>query len=111
MKRPWTMILILLFIMGCLRPTPYQKLEQGSSCCGYADQHLQGNIYKVTFSGNKMTDRETVTKYAYRRAAEVCKGKGYRNYKMLTVYQGGESAKTMYGIESADVELRFECKK
>ena len=111
MKRPWTMIFFLLFLIGCLRPTPYQKLEQDSSCCGYSDQHLQGNIYKVTFSGNKMTDRETVTKYAYRRAGEVCRERGYRNYKMLSVFQGGKSAKTMYGIESADVELRFECKK
>ncbi len=111
MKRSWTMILFLLFIAGCLRPTPYQKMDQGSSCCGYTDQHLKGNIYKVTFNGNTMTDRETVTKYAYRRAEEVCREKGYRTYTMLSVFQGGKSIKTMYGFESADVELRFECRK
>ncbi len=111
MKRAWK-ILILLFIMGCIRATPYQKMDQGSSCCGYKDQHLKGNIYMVTFSGNALTDRETVTKYAYRRAEEVCKEKGYRKYKILSEVQGGSSeVAAAYDIQSGGVELRVECKK
>lgn len=99
--------------MGCIRATPYQKMDQGSSCCGYKDQHLKGNIYMVTFSGNALTDRETVTKYAYLRAEEVCKEHGYRHYKILSEYQGGSSDEVhaAYDIQSADVELRVECKK
>ncbi len=113
MKQPWKMIVLLFFIVGCIRATPYQKMSQGSSCCGYKDQHLKGNIYKVTFTGNVMTARETVTKYAYQRAGEVCKENGYRNYKILSEVQGGntDEVNAAYDIQSADVELRVECKK
>ncbi len=112
MNRAWTMMVLLFFIMGCIRATPYQKMSQGSSCCGYQDKHLKGNVYMVSFSGNAMTDMETVTKYAYQRAEEVCKQNGYHHYKILSEVQGGGSeVAAAYDIPSGGVSLRVECKK
>ncbi len=102
-------IVLLLFITGCgLVPTPYQKDDGWKG--GYVDQHLKDNIYMVTFSGNMSTDRATVSAYAYRRAGEVCRENGYRNYRVLDDIQGG-SINAMYYKEQPEVSLKIECIK
>ena len=44
---------------------------------GYSDQQLEQNRYRVTFTGNSMTSRETVETYLLYRAAELTVTKGY----------------------------------
>ncbi len=60
---------------------------------GYSDQELTHNRYRVTFTGNSETPRETVEDYLLRRAAEVTLKAGYdaflfdtRNTKAKTTY-------------------------
>ena len=110
MPLTWKMIVLLFFIIvGCVRVTPYKKMS-GDTCCGYRDQHLKNNLYMVTFSGSVQTDRATVTGYAYRRAEEVCKENGYRDYEVLNEVQSG-NFNTYTGSELPNISLKIECKK
>jgi hypothetical protein len=54
---------------------------------------LQGDIYRVTVSGNGFTTRETVSTYWYHRAAEFTLDKGYTGFQMLsrTVLSGDKT--------------------
>jgi hypothetical protein len=82
-----------LLLAGCASPTPYAPRLQGEQT-GYTDRQLAPNRYRVTFSGNTVTPRETVESYLLLRAAEVTRAAGYdffvfdtRNTKARTTYQ------------------------
>ena len=82
-----------LALAGCTTPTPYAPRLEGQQT-GYTDRQLAPNRYRVTFSGNTVTPRETVESYLLLRAAEVTRAAGYdyfvfdtRNTKARTSYQ------------------------
>lgn len=100
-------------------PTPYQSFREsmwhsmpdgdGNIYGGYKDEHITGNRYSVTFKGNGVTDRSTVTRYAHRRAKEVCVENGYRDYRMM---KNGELHDAVYpnvGVTMPIVTLNFVC--
>ncbi len=60
--------LLLAALAGCGHPTPYQPAVHDG---GYADQQIETNRYRVTFSGNALTPRETVENGLLYRAAEI----------------------------------------
>lgn len=65
-------------VAGCTTATPYQPLERGSKVRGgYVDQRIEDNRYRVSFSGNSLTSRETVETYLLFRAAELTLERGY----------------------------------
>lgn len=67
-------LLLLIALTGCETPTPYQpRTDQG----GYTDQRIGENRYRVTFTGNAVTDRLTVENYLLLRAAQVTVQSGY----------------------------------
>ncbi len=88
----------LLGLTGCVTaPAPYAPKTEGSRT-GYTDQQLTTNRYRVTFTGNSVTDRETVENYLLLRAAEVTLQAGYgwfvfdtRNTKAKTTYMSSFS--------------------
>ena len=60
-------VLVLgVVLAACAKPTPYKPADNGT---GYTEQKLEANRYRVTFSGNSVTDRETVDNYLLYRAA------------------------------------------
>jgi len=82
-----------LVLTGCMQPTPYGPRIEGQRT-GYTDRALTENRYRVTFTGNTVTPRETVESYLLLRAAEVTKAAGYnffvfdtRNTRAHTTYQ------------------------
>jgi hypothetical protein len=82
-----------LVLAGCMQPTPYAP-RTSNDRTGYTDRALTENRYRVTFTGNSITPRETVESYLLLRAAEVAKAAGYqffvfdtRNTKARTTYQ------------------------
>ena len=79
-----------LLLAACATPTPYQPARDG---LGYAEQRLESNRYKVTFSGNSRTSKETVENYLLYRAAEVTLRSGYDYFVMA---QQGTEAETRY---------------
>lgn len=61
-------------LTGCASPTPYQPADDGE---GYTEQSLEDDRYRIAFSGNSVTERETVEDYLLYRAAEVTLQRGY----------------------------------
>lgn len=73
-----TMVAGSLLLAGCMGATTYHPATgQGFAREGFSDQQLEANRFKITFSGNSLTSRDTVERYLLFRAAE------------LTVQQGG----------------------
>ncbi len=85
--------LLLLSLAACAsQPAPYAP-KTGDSATGYTDQQLAANRYRVTFTGNSVTDRVTVEDYLLLRAAEVTLGAGYSDFLFDT---RDTKAKTTY---------------
>ena len=69
----------MLATTGCMTPSPYAPRLQGQQT-GYTDLSLTQNRYRITFTGNSATPRETVEGYLLLRAAEVTRAAGYNNF-------------------------------
>jgi len=72
------------------KPTPYAPALGGA---GYSQQQLEEKRYRVSFSGNSLTPRETVENYLLYRAAEITIESG-NNY--FRVVEQDLDAKTRY---------------
>jgi hypothetical protein len=66
-------------LAGCAAPSPYAPRAEGART-GYTDRALTGNRYRITFTGNSVTPRETVESFLLLRAAEVTRAAGYSNF-------------------------------
>ncbi len=62
-------------LTACATATPYQAAVDSSR--GYSEQRIESNRYRVSFSGNSITNLETVENYLLYRAAELTKQNGY----------------------------------
>lgn len=63
--------------LGACASTPLYAPQVSESGSGYADQQIDQNQYRVTFSGRRSTTREEVEAGLLLRAAEVTRGAGY----------------------------------
>jgi hypothetical protein len=74
---------VTLSVAGCQTPTPYQPLAANArSAGGYTDQQIEPNRFRVTFSGNAVTSRETVETYLLYRAAQLTVDRGFDWFEM-----------------------------
>lgn len=65
-------------LTACETATPYQRLNPANSeAGGYSDVRLNADRWRISFSGNSMTSRETVERYLLYRAAELTVSQGY----------------------------------
>lgn len=78
MKRLIFLLAGLSFLAGCATPTPYQAA--GESQWGFQESQIESNRFRVSFSGNSLTDRETVETYFLFRAAELTLEQGYDHF-------------------------------
>src|SRR5688572_16406254 len=86
--------LCALVLAACATPTPYQPNVQGQSTSGgYSDARIEENRFRVTFSGNSLTSRETVETYLLYRAAELTLSSGY-DYFIIADRQTDRSTRT-----------------
>lgn len=76
---PLSMALAAFLLAGCMTPSPYAPRMEGQQT-GYTDRALTQNRYRITFTGNTATPRETVESYLLLRAAEVTRAAGYTNF-------------------------------
>jgi hypothetical protein len=65
-----------LGLAACQSPATYHPLDRASGT-GYTDEQLAANRYRITFTGNSVTKRQTVENYLLLRAAEVTLKSGY----------------------------------
>ena len=69
-----------LGLSACETATPYQPAPPGraeAGAYGYRDYQIDATHWRVTFSGNSLTSRETVEKYLLYRAAELAVQQGF----------------------------------
>jgi hypothetical protein len=65
-------------LAACETPTPYQPNIPGQSTSGgYSEVRVEPDRYRVTFTGNSLTSRETVEAYLLFRSAELTVQQGY----------------------------------
>lgn len=77
----WTLVAPLVFLVAaCSTPTPYQPGEGGY---GYTEQQIENDRYRVIFSGNPSTPRETVQNYLLYRAAELTVQNGFDYFTLV----------------------------
>jgi hypothetical protein len=63
---------------ACTTATPYQPNIPGQKVSGgFSEQRIESNRFRVNFSGNSLTSRETVEGYLLYRAAELTVEQGY----------------------------------
>jgi hypothetical protein len=70
-------------LAACQTATPYQPLKMGAASGGYSEIKLEHDRWRVTFSGNSVTPRQTVENYLLYRAAELTAAKGYDWFETL----------------------------
>lgn len=63
-----------LTLFGCVSPSYYQPAVDHE---GYSDQRISDDHYRISFSGNSVTPRETVENYLLYRAAEITVATGH----------------------------------
>lgn len=83
---------LLLAVAACTSQTPYQPADRGF---GYSQQQIEDNRYRVSFSGNSVTPRDTVQNYLLYRAAEVTLESG--NDYFVVVNDNLERSTRYYG--------------
>lgn len=66
-------------LTGCMTPSPYAPRLVGQQT-GYTDRAITQNRYRVTFTGNTATPRETVESFLLLRSAEVTRAAGFTNF-------------------------------
>jgi hypothetical protein len=69
-------------LAACETATPYQPNVPGASG-GFSDQRLEANRFRVSFSGNELTSRETVEGYLLYRAAELTVAQGFDTFSVV----------------------------
>lgn len=69
--------LALLALAACETATPYQPLNPAHATeGGYKDVQIEASRFRVSFTGNSATSRETVERYLLLRAAELTLAQG-----------------------------------
>ncbi|WP_213980986.1 hypothetical protein [Sphingomonas sp. dw_22] len=68
-----------LTLASCMTATPYQPATGSSAAtrAGYSDTQIESNRFRVSFSGNTLTSRETVERYLLYRSAELTVQNGF----------------------------------
>lgn len=89
MKKLIVLVFVALFFCSCA--TGYHS-KTGSG--GYSQTQLDQNVFKVSFSGNTMSDMERVVDFALLRAAELTIENGFEYFAVI----GGNNDATNVGL-------------
>lgn len=71
---------IAVALAGCSTPTPYGPALDGK---GYSERQTESDRFRVSFSGNSLTPRETVETYLLYRAAELTLQRGHDHFRVV----------------------------
>lgn len=72
-----------LFAASCAGPTPYAPAGTTDMGGGFTEQRIEEGRYRVSFSGNALTRRDTVETYLLYRAAELTLEQGGDHFVMV----------------------------
>ncbi len=74
------LLTLLVFVASCATSTPYK--EAGARGEGYKTHKLDDTKFRVSFRGNRLTERDQVETYLIYRAAEVTLKEGFTHFVM-----------------------------
>ncbi len=77
MKKLVLAAMAALLLAGCETATPYAPVAAGHGHQGYSETRVAQDRWRVSFSGNSVTPRDTVEIYLLYRAAELTTEQGY----------------------------------
>ena len=78
MKRLLLAATACLALAACATPTPYQPLNtRGPTTGGFSEIRVNPDRFRVSFTGNTLTSRETVERYLLFRSAELTLAEGH----------------------------------
>jgi hypothetical protein len=72
---------VLALVAACATQTPYGP--RGASNYGYTETRIEPNRFRVSFSGNSLTDQETVETYVLYHAAVLTLREGYDWFEIV----------------------------
>lgn len=73
-----------LAVAGCATPTTFHPAADTTvNSPGYSDKQLSADTYRVNFTGNSVTSRDTVDRYLFYRAAQLTLQKGFRTFALV----------------------------
>jgi hypothetical protein len=79
-------ILIILGLVGCARPTGYTKASSyltGTTGYGYSDKRINGDEFSIVVLGNPSTSKARVAEIALLRAAHLTKEEGRTHFVII----------------------------
>lgn len=75
---------LALTLSACATPTPYQPATPGQAKSGgFSETKIEANRFRVKFSGNSLTSRDTVEGYLLYRAAELTVAQGFDVFSVV----------------------------
>ena len=81
MLRIFTLLFLAAGLSACATPTPYQPAI--GAAYGFQETAIESDRYLVSFSGNSLTQRETVETYLLFRAAELTLERGFDHFTIV----------------------------
>ncbi len=76
-------ILIILGLVGCARPTGYTKASSWTTGYGYHDKRMNGDEFSIVVLGNPSTSKTRVAGIALLRAARLTKEEGRTHFVII----------------------------
>ena len=77
------LILIILGLVGCARPTGYTKASSWTTGYGYRDKRINGDEFSIVVVGNPSTSEARVAEIALLRAARLTKEEGRTHFVII----------------------------
>ena len=94
-----SILLIAIGFNGCAMA--YKKYGEGvAHKVGYSDFEIGKNKYKVSYAGSVSDEPQKVMEFAYKRAKDLCKEKGFDKYNITNTDMNNKitsSTTTSYG--------------
>ncbi|KEZ77497.1 hypothetical protein C41B8_09861 [Salinisphaera hydrothermalis C41B8] len=91
---------LIALLAGCASGPVYRAAEKPGDY-GYRDTMLTSQHYRVSFSGDDGTARETVDNFAMFRAAQVALSHGYDRFRVVSQQTSPITETTDYGPSAA----------
>jgi hypothetical protein len=104
MKISRVLIVFCLGLAGCA--TGYHKLTPLSLTGGFKEKDLGRNVWRVTFSANGYTTRETAQTFWLYRCSELALEKGFQGFEILSDIRLTQSvpADKVFGSDESEVQ-------
>ncbi|AZU05223.1 hypothetical protein X907_2713 [Glycocaulis alkaliphilus] len=91
-------------LAACAESTPYQRATSGGF--GYSEQQIEQNRFMVGFSGNSLTERQSVETFLLYRAAELTREQGYDYFRLIR--RDTEAERRITGSAGPAYRSRFD---